>query len=258
MPARLNSAATLARFALVEARRSGLPWLAVAALAAAIALAGFLSQLALTESLSLQVSVVAALLRAGAVFVIASHVAASTLREANDKGIELALSMPLSRSAYYLGRLAGFAALGAALAAVFSLPLLLWCAPYAVLCWGVSLAAETVLMAAAALFFSSALAQLAPALAASVGLYLLGRAIGAIQAIASGPLAADSAAQQAVRRSLDAVALLVPRLDLATRSEWLLYAAPGAGDWLRGVAPLVVYAALLAAAGLFDFHRRNL
>src|SRR5205807_916179 len=76
-------AAILARFVLLEARRGGLPWLAVASVALALGLAAFLSQVALSESLALQASIVAALLRACAVFLIAVHVASSTLRELN-------------------------------------------------------------------------------------------------------------------------------------------------------------------------------
>src|SRR6185503_10593111 len=150
-------AATLARFVLLEARRSGLPWLALACIALGVGLAGFLSQVALTEGRALQAAVLAALLRASAVFLVAAHVAAATLREINDKGLELMLSLP--RPAQYLGRLAGFALLGVALAAAFALPLLAWAAPAPVALWGLSLALECALVAAAALFFSMALAQ---------------------------------------------------------------------------------------------------
>src|SRR5882762_7834185 len=96
--------ATLARFVLLEARRSGLPWLAAACIALSAGLAGFLSQVALTEGRELQAAVVAAALRACAVFLVAAHVASSSLREMNDKGLELMLSLPLARSTQYLGR----------------------------------------------------------------------------------------------------------------------------------------------------------
>src|SRR5918992_2073564 len=125
-------AATLARAVLLEARRGGLPWLAAGCIVLALALAAFLSQVALTESLALQAAVVAAVLRACAVFLIAAQVASSTLREINDKGLELMLSLPLSRSTHYLGRFAGYVVCGAAIAAVFALALLLWAPPRAV------------------------------------------------------------------------------------------------------------------------------
>jgi hypothetical protein len=249
--------ANLARLALIEARRGALPWLAVALVLLALALAAFLSQVALTESRALQLAVVAALGRAFAVFLVAAHVATSVLREMNDKGLELMLSLPLPRWAQYLGRLAGFAACGAALAVVFAVPLLFWAAPGAVALWALSLALECALVAAAALFFAVALGQLVAALAATAGLYLLGRSIAAIQAIAASPLAEPSTAHELARWGVDGVALLLPRLEAVTRTEWLLYASAEPRAYLQGLAGLLIYGALLVAAGLFDFQREN-
>jgi ABC-type transport system involved in multi-copper enzyme maturation permease subunit len=251
-------AAILARFVLLEARRGGLPWLAVASIAVALGLAAFLSQVAVTESLALQASIVAALLRACAVFLIAAHVASSTLRELNDRELERMLSLPLSRSTQYLGRLAGFAVCGVALAAACAAPLLLWASAGRVALWGLSLACESALVAAAALFFSITLAQLVPAIAATAGLYLLARSMAAIQMMASGPLADSSLPHELARWAVEGIALLLPRLDAMTRTAWLLYDAPQAADYAAGLAGLMLYVGLLIAAGLFDFHRRSL
>ena len=249
---------TVAYYTLVEALRSGLPWLAAACVIAVLGLAGFLSRVAITESAALQVSAASALLRACAVFLIAAHVVASVAREANDKGLELALALPISRSAYYLGKLLGFAFAGAVLATLFALPLLAWTTAADLAAWWISLAFETALVAAAALFFASALAQTVAAIAAAAGLYLLARSIAAIQAIAGSPLAGDSPFTQAARWSVDAFAVLLPPLDSVTRGDWLLYGAPPTGDLARALLGLSLYLALLAAAGLFDFNRRNL
>ena len=249
--------ANLARLVLLEARRGAFPWLAAAAVALSLGLAVFLSQVALTESRALQAAIVAAVLRACAVFLIATHVAASVLREINDKGLELMLSLPLGRSAQYAGRFLGFAACAIALALFFALPLLFWAPATAVACWAGSLALETALMAAATLFFAMSLGQLLPAVAASAGFYLLARTMTAIQAIASGPLQDESLADRFSRWAVDAVALLFPRLDSVTRSEWLLYGAPAPAAYAAAIGGLVIYAALLIAAGLFDFHRRG-
>jgi ABC-type Na+ efflux pump permease subunit len=191
------------------------------------------------------------------VFLIAAQVSAATLREMNDKGLELMLSLPLSRAAHYLGRLAGFVACGVALAAAFSLVLLPWAPPGAVALWGVSLAFELALVAAAALFFTMTLAQLAPAVAATAGLYVLARSMAAIQAMAAGPGADESFGARAARQAVDLVALLLPRLDAATRTEWLLYAPPAPSAYGAVLASLALYIAVLAAAGLFDFYRRS-
>jgi ABC-type Na+ efflux pump permease subunit len=251
------AAGTLARLALLEARRGGLPWLVLAAVLAGFGLAIFLAQVALTESLRLQAAILAAWLRAGAVFLIATQVTSSVLREIQDKGLEMMLALPLSRSTQYLGRLAGFALCGVFIAACFSLALLPWAAAPAVALWGISLALECALVAAAALFFAMTLAQLVPAIAATAGLYLLARSISAIQAIASGPGADTRWGGSMARLAIDGVALLLPPLDAATRTEWLLYEMPAASTFALAGGSLLVYTALLVAAGLFDFHRRG-
>ena len=78
-----------------------------------------------------------------------------------------------------------------------------------------------------------------------------------IQAIAAGPHRDESLADRFARWAVDAVALLFPRLDSVTRTEWLLYGAPAPSAYAAAVGGLVLYALLLVAAGLFDFHRRG-
>ena len=246
----------IARFVLLEAFRSGLPWLALACIAASVGLAAFLAHIALTETRELQATAAAAMLRISAAFLIAVHVVASVARETNDRGLELALTLPISRSAYYVGKLSGFACAAALLAASFAAPLLLWSAPLPLGVWALSLAAETALVAAIGLFFSMALAEVVPAIAATAGLYLLGRSVAAIQAIAAGPPGQPQ--ESALRGIVDALGLLLPRLDQATRTEWLVYGPPSMDQALGALAGLAIYFALLGGAGLFDFSRRNL
>ena len=245
----------IARFVLLEGLRSGLPCLAGACVGASFCLGAFVGEVALTETRELQAAASAALLRAGAAFLIAAHVVSSIARETSDRVLELALTLPISRSTYYTGKLVGFAGCALLLATAFAMPLLLWSTPAALVSWWVSLTAEMTLVAAIALFFSP-LSGPVPAIAATAGLYLLGRSISTIQAIAAGPLA--QAQDGTLRSIVDSFALLVPRLDAVTRTEWLVYGLPGPGDLLAAIAGLAIYCALLAAAGLFDFSRRDL
>jgi hypothetical protein len=76
----------IARFVLLEAFRSGLPWLALACIAASLGFAAFLAHIALTETSELQAAAAAAMLRVSAAFLIATHVVASVARETNDRG----------------------------------------------------------------------------------------------------------------------------------------------------------------------------
>jgi ABC-type transport system involved in multi-copper enzyme maturation permease subunit len=201
--------------------------------------------------------VTAALLRVAAVFLLAAHVASSTLRESDDKVLELLLALPVPRAELYLGRLAGFAACATMIAALFALPLFAWASPAAVAAWSLSLALECVLVAAAALFFARSLSSVVSALSATAGLYLLARSVAAIQAMASSPLSEPTFGSRAAGLAVDALSLVLPRLDAVTRAEWLLYGAPTAAEYGAALAGLAIYAALLVAAGLFDFQRRN-
>ena len=258
-PTATRAALTLARFVLLEARRTRLPLLILCALAAGIGLAGFLSQLALTESASLQAGVLAAFFRATGVFICAAFVVTSMVRESNDKGTELLLSLPISRAAYYVGKLAGFGACGALVAGIFSLVMLIWSPPLAVLAWFASLSLEIWLVAAVSLFFVVTLGDVVPALAASAGVYLLGRTVAAIQSISESPLAAeDDLMQKIAGWAIDAVALVLPPLDRATQTGWLVYSVPSVEEFASVAGGLILYGVLVTAAGLFDFHRRNL
>lgn len=247
---------TVARYVLVEARRSGLPWLALGCVLAALGAAAFAGQVAITETRELQAATAGAVLRVCAAFLIATNVVASVAREGSDRGLEFALTLPLSRAQYYLGKLAGFATCAVLVATSFALPMLLWSEPVSIAAWWISLAAEGALVAAIALFFSMTLGNVTPALGATAAFYLLGRSLSAMQAIAAGPF--DNSRESPFGGAIEIVALLLPKLDQTTRTEWLVYGETIRDDWWIGLGGLALYFVVAAAGGLFDFSRRNL
>src|SRR5438105_4062577 len=107
----------------------------------------------------------------------------------------------------------------------------------------------------AALFFSMPLAQLVPAIAATAGLYVLARSMAAIQSIVGGPLAEASLPHELARWAVDAIALLLPRLEAVTRTGWLLYGPPDAGAYPPALAGPTLYTGLLLATGCSDLER---
>ena len=98
-----------------------------------------------------------------------------------------------------------------------------------------------------------------PAAGFVAGFYLLARALSAIRLISDTPIAGgDTTAQRLIAWLVDALALVLPALDRFTQSAWLV---DGAGSWpLLGSCLLqaALYTALLGAAAMFDFYRRNL
>lgn len=248
----------IARYTLLEALRNRLLALALILVAAGLAFTQFLQQVAITESTQIQAAVLAALLRLGAVFMLASFVVTSMVREFNDKVMELILARPLRRGSYYLGKLAGYAATALVLAVIFSLPLALFAPAQSVALWGLSLACELLLVTAFALFCVLSLTQVISALAAVAGFYLLSRSVSALQVMANNPLTEGvSLSEKAVSSFIDAIAFILPGLDRMTQTGWLIYAAPSTQDIGQVLAQTAVYTLLLCAAGLFDLQRKN-
>jgi hypothetical protein len=250
---------------LLEARRTHLLEIALLVAIAGIGLTQFLAQVALTESGLIRMTLLAALYRLAAVFILASFTVASVQREFADQGIQLALSLPLARASFCAGKLAGFAVCAIALALLFALALGVAPNPgqdapwLRVALWGASLAAELTLIAVLAMFCAFSLSSSTGAVAAVAGFYLLARSVGALQLIAATPVPKDNAWwQKPLDYAVDAIALLLPRLDLFANGTWLTGAAPGSGDLAIVFGQAALYTVLLAAALMFDFYRREL
>jgi ABC-type transport system involved in multi-copper enzyme maturation permease subunit len=249
----------IARFTLLEAARTRLFWLFAGALALVFGATFFVQQLAIIESARLQIELSAAATRLVAVFMLCLHVLSSIVREFNDKGLELTLSFDLRRSDYVLGRLLGFGAVALPLALMATLPQLLLAPWPAALQWGASLALELALMAALSVFCIVTFTHLIPAAAFVSAFYLLARALSAIRLISTTPIIDDNALSHRVMSWLvEALALVVPALDRFAAGAWLADAAAGWSAVAANAAQTALYVALLAAAAMFDFHRRNL
>lgn len=250
--------ATIARYTLLEAMRTRLPAVAAAAFLLLVAASVFIHEIALTESARMQTGFYAAGARFAAVFIAALYVVTSVTREFNDKGLELLLALDLPRGHYILGKLAGFVAVGALLAAAASLPLAWLATPAAALQWGLSLALETGIIVALALFCVITLSQLLPAAAFVLAFYLLARTLTAIRLMSGAPLAdADSVAHQFMHLLVESLALVLPAFDRWTQTAWVVDAAPAWTDIATLALHGVVYVGLLGAAAMFDFYRKN-
>lgn len=249
---------SVAAGALLEAVRNRLLWLAGIIVGIALGLAQFLNQVAITESLQIQLALMAALLRLAAVFIVSTFIITSMVREANDKVTDLLLSQPAPRSAYFFGKLAGYALVGMVVAVLFSLPLAIFAPLEGLAFWTVSLCCELLIMTAVSLFCVLSLTQVLSAFAATAGFYLLARSMAAMQLIASSPLIRDNTfVDDLVGRIVDAIALILPALDRMTQTGWLTDAAPRAADFGLVLAQTAIYVFLIAGASLFDLYRKN-
>jgi len=247
------------RFTMLEAWRSRLPWLLLLTLACAFAASLFAAELAITEGGRFRVALLAGGVRFAWVFIFAVYVIGSLTRELNERGFEVALALELDRSTWVIGKLAGFL-LPAGVSALLLFPLFaLLAPPAAAAAWCLTLAFELSIVIAAAMFFTLNLASVPAAAVLTAGFYLLARAIDALVLIASSsPLLASGAWREALQMVVGAVAWLLPGLGRFAQGGWLTGEVPAASMLALMGLQCAVYVALLCAAALTDFHRRDL
>lgn len=250
---------TITRYSLREALQNRLLALVAVLLIATVLLAEFVGAVALTEHRSLQAAFTAAILRLGAVLVMALFVVTTLLREEQDRTLELTLALAYPRSHYVLGKLAAYAVLALGLACACALPLLLYAPPEAVLRWSLSLACELWLVAGLGLLLAFSMRQPVVAVAALGAVYALARAMGALLLIVHQPVfARDGALPQLIDGFIELLAWLLPALHRFTDAGWV---AHGTGGWAEVAAVIgqtLIYGVLLAAAAAFDLNRREL
>ena len=247
------------RFTLLEACRSPLPWLLLAALGCALAASGFAASLALTEGARFQAALLGGGVRIAWVFILAVYVIASLAREMNERGFEVALGLELDRATWVLGKLAGFL-LPALASTLLLLPVLATIAsPAGAAAWCLSLAFELAIVVAAALFFALSLGSVPAATVLTAGFYLLARTIDALLLIvSSSPLIAPGVWRAFAESALGVFAWLLPALGRFAQGNWLTDQVPTAPVLALMGLQCAAYVALLSAAALVDFHRRDL
>lgn len=249
----------IARYTFIEGLRNRLFSLMLIAFVCGFGLVEFFGALALTETREIQSAFAAALSRWMIVFVIALFVTTSMVREFNDKGLELFLSLPLRRSAYFFGKLLGFLML-AVVVTVFGCLLLLLYAPLpGVLAWGVSLGCELAIVTAASLLCLFTFTHVTPAFSAVAAFYVLARSIHDIQLISQSPLLETGGAGQIfIEQIIRFIALVLPDFSVFTRTAWLVNQTACWQELAAVLIQTLIYTALLCAAALFDFHRKNI
>lgn len=259
---RVNSPAApvvaIARYTFLEAVRNRLFLLTAAGLLGLLGITEFIGELAITETAQVQALLVGAAMRMFAVCTVALFVITSVVREANDKGFELLLSLPLPRYAYFCGKYAGFLLLALVIAAASAALLLLYSTPSAVLLWFISLFCELGIVIALALLCLFSFSNVTVSFILVLACYLLARAMDSIQLISASPLLEPTGIGQLFLKQLvDAIAFVLPDLQRFSRGEWLAWGADWAGLGFI-LAQTAIYCGLLAAAALFDLYRKEL
>ena len=249
---------TIARYTLLEALRNRvLSQTAIAVLALA-GLTEFIGELSITETSQVQAAISSSILRVFSITVTCIFVISAAMREINDKGLELILSLPMPRHRYLAGKLIGFAGLSFLISVMAGVPLFLYAPAVPVMFWCLSLCCEQILMAALSLVCVLTFSGLPQALPAVMAFYLLSRSMEAIILLSAGPILTYGAVTWEFMHSMvTALALLLPDLHIFTRSDWLVYGVEP--SQLRPILiQTLLYLTVLMSGGLFDLYRKNL
>lgn len=249
---------TIAKFTIVESLRNRLLWLSLLVVAISFGLVEFIGDLAITEHRVTQVAVLAVYLRLSAVVIVTLFVVSSTVRELQDKTLEMILAMPIHRSSYYLGKLTGFILVAVIIALIFSSMMLLYAQPFQVTIWGLSLLLELVLVVALGLVMLFTFNQIPAALTGVFVFYAGARMATSIYLMSKYPIISHTTiSQQFMDGFVEILTWLLPDLHRFTQTEWLAY---NTGDWgllLPIMSQTSIYLVLLSAVALFDFYRKN-
>lgn len=183
------------------------------------------------------------------------------LRQAFDaKEIDLLLSRPVSRSGVVLAYWLGFALIAFLLtlsaSAVVAVLGIANMEGYGV--WGISLLLELLVMVSLALFTGFMLKSAVSSVLTCLGFYVLARMAGLfVMTSESGLLFRDEAVNHLLEYTMKGVSVLMPRLDLFSQSEWLVYGTDQEGVLMLCLIQAAIYVPLLLLATVVDFKRKE-
>lgn len=251
---------TTIRYVLLTALRDRLFFGLLIGVAFATYIAAVLGSTAMIEmkemTLSLSAGSARMILMVGLIVFVCFH-----LRHAFDtKEMDVLLSRPLSRTSLVVSYWLGFAVVALLLVIPIG-ALLAWLGilnktGYAL--WMISLALESLLVVAVALFASFTLRSGVSSVLASLGLYVLMRMMGFFIASSQSSLLNQvDKSNIAMKYVLKVISVVVPRLDLFGNTQWLLYGAETHPVLSILLPQTVIFIPLLLVATMLDFRRRQ-
>lgn len=183
------------------------------------------------------------------------------LRSAFDtKEVDVLLSRPISRVNLVISYWLGFAVVATVLV-MATLAVILVVGILDVngfIIWSLSLLAEAWLVVAMSLFAAFTLRSAVGSVLATLGFYVLSRMMGFFIATShSSLLFSDKTLDEGLRMAIELLAIVVPRMDLFTESNWLLYGIKQSHDAYLFAVQAGIFIPLLLTAAIIDFKRKQ-
>lgn len=247
------------RYILITALRD---WLFIGLLAGIVCATGISATLGSTAFIEQQEMTLAfssgasrLILMVGLIVFVCFHI-----RSAFDtKEIDVILSRPISRSNLVIAYWLGFALV----ATMLTIPVIALIGFIGVvdmsgyIGWAFSLLLETFLVVALALFSAFTLRSAVASVLATMGFYVLSRMMAFFIVTSQSGMVAADAKFTVLKHALAAISTVVPRLDLFSKSEWLIYGFNASQDWIVFTMQVVIFVPLLLLASIADFRIRQ-
>ncbi|NDF12820.1 MAG: hypothetical protein EB060_08445 [Proteobacteria bacterium] len=257
---------TTIRYILITALRDKLFIGLFAAILIAASIALFLGSTAMVEQQQMTIAYIAGsarvILVVGLIVFICFHVR----RAFENREVEVTLTRPISREAYVFCYWLGFSVLSFLVVVPLSLLMALFLKVNMVglFFWSLSLIAEVLLIGAFALSCGLILQSAVTGVMVSFGFYIISRMMGFFTFMLQQKTATNLTDWYWwTQRILETISMVVPRLDMFAKTEWLIYGMDGsAGVWVWHNVPLfllqaLIYVPLLLFMSIYDFRRRQ-
>lgn len=250
----------LAFYAVKASIRDKMVLAMLLALAITCSLSIFMGSNAVTEKDYFSIVFAASGIRMASVFGLIIFVIFFVRRSFDAKDIEFLLSRPISRVQLIVSYAIAFILLAFLIGAAQTLSLYFLADQnfsHGMLYWGISMILENIVMVSVAFFFSMILSSAATAAMACLGLYALARMMGQILGTLDAGVATALPMSEAISGIMQAVSVVIPRLDLMAQSSWLIYGADSVDNLHLILIQSSIFVLLILVASALDLVRRQ-
>jgi hypothetical protein len=251
----LRTLLAIARYTILESRRTFIVRAGISGFAAVFLLALFIAHTALTEPVRIEVTMYAVLVRIVLAAVIGLGIISNTVRDLESRLTDNFLALSIPRMRYVLGKWLGYATVAVLLALLAAAPLALFAGTPGRLAWALSLAAESLVTASLALLLGLSLGRVVTATLAYCAIYVFAR-IGFLVVLlgATTRNSTHALVDRIDSGYVEFATYLLPRLDRFAETAWLTGGAVRFGPDLVQAA---IYLALLGTVASFEINRKE-
>jgi ABC-type transport system involved in multi-copper enzyme maturation permease subunit len=226
----------------------------------------FLSSTALVEREQMAAAYAAGINRILIVVGLTLFVCFHVRRSMDNKEVELILSRPISRNSFVFSYFFGFALLAfLVVVPIVIFMLLLGISGIALvdlhglLFWAFSLYLESLIMVAIAFFASLILSSAVSSVLFCFAFYFMSRIYGFFLISIHNPYSVNkgSMISRLMEKMLEFIGIFIPRFDLLTSSEWIVYGIGEVHHVLTTFAAAGLYIPFVIAMVLYDFRRKQ-